>query len=202
MNTVIISTQIEVLNRLWQAAVVAALVWLALRLSPRMNAATRFAIWWATLAVVLILPAAPRFIASARDWFKPAPIQSTRPLYVPRSTPTPVIDLAPLVTVEQRETSRWPFWAAAVWGTILLYRLAQIGRSYLYLRGLKRRAAVSNCPLPPTGRPARFLLSSEIDSPIAVGFARPAVVLPESLPSELSKEEMDHVLLHESAHLA
>src|ERR1041385_8124471 len=51
-------------------------------------------------------------------------------------------------------------------------------------------------------RNARVLISSEIDSPIAVGFVRPAVILPESLGDVLTQEEMDHVLLHEAAHLA
>jgi len=201
MNTVIVSAVIAVLNSLWQAAFLAALVWLALRLAPRMNAATRFAIWWATLVVALILPAAPRFIASAREWFQPAPVQFTKSVYVPPSAPAPVLDIAPLVTVESRDSSGWPLWVAAAWGVVLLYRLAQIARSYVYLNGLKRRAIVSDLPLPASSRRARFLLSPEIDSPIAVGFARPAVILPTSLPSELSKEEMEHVLLHESAHL-
>ena len=40
------------MNSLWEAALLAALVWLALRFAPRMNAATRFAIWWAALGVV------------------------------------------------------------------------------------------------------------------------------------------------------
>src|SRR5262249_51967859 len=133
---------------------------------------------------------------------QPAPTQSTPPLAVPPSSPAPGMDIRPLLMVEERGTSRWPLWVAGVWGLILLYRLAQIGHSYLYLRGVKGRAAVSDSPLPPTRRSARFLLSSEIDSPIAVGFARPAVILPASLPSELSREEMNHVLLHESAHLA
>jgi uncharacterized protein (TIGR03435 family) len=46
------------------------------------------------------------------------------------------------------------------------------------------------------------LLSSEIDSPIAIGFIHPAVILPEALVLKLSREEMDDVLLHEAAHLA
>ena len=47
-----------VLNSLWQAAAVAAAVWLLLKLTPRINAATRYAVWWAVLAVVVLLPVA------------------------------------------------------------------------------------------------------------------------------------------------
>jgi uncharacterized protein (TIGR03435 family) len=78
----------------------------------------------------------------------------------------------------------------------------QIGRSYLYLRGVKRRATVSPVPLPANPRRADLLISPDIVSPMAVGFLRPAVVLPQSLLAELSEPERDHVLLHESAHLA
>ena len=61
----IMAVLMAVLNSLWEAALLAALVWLALRFVSRMNAATRFAIWWAALGIVLILPAAPRMIAAA-----------------------------------------------------------------------------------------------------------------------------------------
>ena len=50
---------------------IAALVWLILRIVPRgaLNAATRYAIWWACLAVVAALPATYRLprISLARD---------------------------------------------------------------------------------------------------------------------------------------
>jgi bla regulator protein blaR1 len=193
---------IAVMNTLWQAALLAAIVWLALRVAPRMNAATRFALWWAALGVVAILPAAPRLIAFARESFQPATIRSTRPLYAPVPIPSQVIDLAPAVTVVETRDSRWPFGAAAAWALIFLYRLVRLARSYAYLRGLKRRARLSSQPLPPTGRTALLLLSPEIDSPVAVGFVRPAVILPSSLVAELSPEEMEHVVLHEAAHLA
>jgi hypothetical protein len=58
------SVLVAILNSLWAAALLVALVWLALRFAPGVNAATRFAIWWVALGVVLILPAAPGMIAS------------------------------------------------------------------------------------------------------------------------------------------
>lgn len=65
MNT-LMAVLTAVLNSLWQAALLAALVRLGLRLAPRVNAATRFAIWWTVLGMVRILPAAPGMLASAR----------------------------------------------------------------------------------------------------------------------------------------
>src|SRR5215475_443400 len=45
-----------VLNTLWLALAVAAVIWLVLRLMPRVNAATRHVVWWAVLALVVLMP--------------------------------------------------------------------------------------------------------------------------------------------------
>ena len=54
------SVLVGVLNSLWQAVAVALVAWLALKLTPRINAATRFVVWWAVLAVITVLPIAGR----------------------------------------------------------------------------------------------------------------------------------------------
>jgi hypothetical protein len=86
--------------------------------------------------------------------------------------------------------------------------MARVGYSYLYLRRIKARAQRAPAELQArfdqfqTGRAARLLVSSEIAAPIAVGFRRSAVVLPDALLGELNDVELDHVLSHELAHLA
>lgn len=47
-----------VLNTLWLAFGVAVVIWLALRLMPRVNGATRHAVWWTVLALVAAMPLA------------------------------------------------------------------------------------------------------------------------------------------------
>ncbi|HEX4278244.1 MAG TPA: M56 family metallopeptidase [Bryobacteraceae bacterium] len=197
------------MNSLWQAAIVAGLVWLALRFLPRgiagfkaveINAATRYAIWWAALAVVLVLPVAPTALRAMRP--RP-PTAALKAPVSPRLAPEPAPAVEPvIITVPPDRTARWPLAVLAVWAAILLFRLGQITRSYFYLRGVKRRAAVSPIALPSSARRAELLISRDVLSPMAVGFARPAVILPESLLAELSEPEREHVLLHEMAHLA
>lgn len=143
---------IAVLNSLWQAALLTGLVWLALRIARKMNAATRFVVWWAVLAMVLILPRAPHMLHTAREWLQPSTIRAARPLYAPTPTPIPVIELSPLVTIEHRNATQWPGYVGAVWGLLTLYHLAQLVRSYLRVRGIKRRANASGESLPPTSR--------------------------------------------------
>lgn len=100
----------------------------------------------------------------------------------------------------------------AIWATLSLFRVSQIVRSYRYLRGIKLRSRgvapeqlmnfdywLLACGI---DRTARLLVSSEIASPMAVGFRRPAVIVPETLMNEFTAEELDHVILHELAHIA
>ena len=193
---------IALLNSLWQSGMVAALVWLALRFAGRINAATRYAIWWIVLAVALLLPTAPWMQRQWRGQAQPAPVIAPRPAGI-HYLKTPVL-VAPdaIVTVPEEPSARWPLLILGVWAALLSYRLAQTGKSYLYLRGIKRRARVSARLLPAAPRSVALLLSDDIGSPIAVGFLRPAIVLPASLPEQLSETELNHVLLHEAAHIA
>lgn len=52
-----------------------------------------------------------------------------------------------------------------------------------------------------TRRPVRVATSAAVASPIALGFRRPMIVLPESLPERLAPGELDLLGLHELAHL-
>lgn len=54
-----------VLNGLWQGFVLLILVWLLLRLNGRLNAATRYLVWCATLALVVCLPFAAAGLAGS-----------------------------------------------------------------------------------------------------------------------------------------
>ena len=188
-----------VINSLWQAAVVAAIVWAALRFWPRTNAATRYAIWWATLAVVLILPAAPRLITTIRHRTVTAAAKP-QAAATPASAAPSRVELI-VIPAAPRRAARWPIAVLAIWAAILAWRLYQICRSYLSLRSVKRRAIASAVPLPEIPRRAALLISRDIASPMALGFRKPAIVLPDSLLEELSDAEREHVLLHEAAHL-
>jgi beta-lactamase regulating signal transducer with metallopeptidase domain len=199
MNT-ILEILTAVVNSLWEVAALAAIVWTALRFWPRTNAATRYAIWWATLAIALILPAAPRWLATMRQHavsMAVKPVANAAPAAaVPNRVELFVIPAPPPLA------ARWPLAVLGIWAAILLLRLCQLGRSYVYLRSVKRGATVSVIPMPDIPRRADLLVSRDIVSPMALGFLKPAVVLPEPLIEQLSDAEREHVLLHEAAHLA
>lgn len=197
-----------VLNSLWQAAAVAAAVWLLLRLTPRINAATRYAVWWAVLAVVVLLPVATavRRVPANR---LPAARNAIRIQLATAESPGPTNGTRVFHTVN---AGAWPAGVVAAWSMLSLLLLARIGWSYRHLSGIKRRAHSASgeqrlhfdswlqaCRI---RRKVRLLVSNEIGSPMAVGFFHPAVLLPESLVEEFTRPELDHVLLHELAHVA
>ena len=79
------------LNTIWQTAAVALLAWAALRWLPRINAATREAVWWAVLAFVVLLPAL-RILPGERPAYRepkppPYPRLSTRHLSLVAAAP-------------------------------------------------------------------------------------------------------------------
>jgi len=135
------------LNTLWQSAGLALLVWAALRFLPRINvrinAATRCAVWWAVLAAVVLLPMAPQ---PSRHFAAPPPAMTeSYPVPVP-ATPAIVRQIeTPARLSEAAGSLRFTAGAGllaifAIWSAFSLFRIAQIVRSYRYLRGIKQRS--------------------------------------------------------------
>ena len=209
MNTVLLA----ILNTLWQSVAIAAAVWLLLKLARGTNAATRHAVWWATLAVVVLLPIIP-----ARAPV-PSPVFHTAAESYPQAAAASdaPVEISPAATVPRTSGIELPggSWTLAVfgfWAIACLLQLARTAWSYRYLRTLKRQATPAapelrrnfdawtmSCGV---HRPVRLLVSTQVSSPMAVGFREPAVILPPSLLDEFGEADLDHVLLHELAHVA
>jgi beta-lactamase regulating signal transducer with metallopeptidase domain len=94
---------------------------------------------------------------------------------------------------------------------VVFLLFGRLAVSYLRLRRLKRNAFPapaevrtrfeswrSQCK---TSRPVRLLLTGKARSPMAVGFNSPAVIIPEALLLRLTCKELDHLGLHELAHM-
>ncbi len=190
----------SLLNTLLPALAVVASVEVLFRVWRGFNAATRFAVWWIALAAVMLLP----FVYSperhtARGVF-PAPAAAA----TEASAGAPAIAAEPARPMDLR-----PIVIPAA-GSVAAAMLAQLVWGYVWLRRAKRRSAVSAKSQRfeylklryGVSRQVRLLESSDVPSPIAAGFLKPAVILPVGLAAKLSIEELDHVLLHELAHIA
>src|SRR5215469_12755461 len=96
-----------ILNGIWQSAVLASALWLALRYARRVGAATRYAIWWMTLAAVMALP----FLA-LKPHARPAPMAPaiatpTLERFHHLNSPTIAAPDA-MVTIEESRSAQWP----------------------------------------------------------------------------------------------
>lgn len=192
------------LNSLWQGTLLTFAVWLVLRRQTRCSAATRLAIWQLTLAVVLLLPALRQL--PLNRWFEvaipaaPAPArpqaQAAPNVEFEAALPTPD---RPLVELPSEE----PADVLMVFAILLaLFQLLRLAVAYLTLRRWKRKSQPTSLTPPiALDRPVTIRLSSRITMPMAVGYRRPAILLPEAIASQLTSDQLHQVLLHESAHL-
>jgi bla regulator protein blaR1 len=167
---------------------------------------TKYAIWWVTLACVLILPFETQIFSPVKPEHMSAPALRS-------AAASQAFDVRPSITgttvlrVQPRQKAVWPHVVFSVWAGLLLWQILRIIRSYLYLRGIKKRAtsapiSLADIALPHVTRLASVLLSREIASPAAAGFLHPAILLPQTLLTNLSRTEQEHVVLHETAHLS
>jgi beta-lactamase regulating signal transducer with metallopeptidase domain len=210
------------------SVLLAIAVRVALEFLTPANASTRFAVWFATLLVIAIFPLAallPSSSPSRRIETAPAmppPVVSAAPrssLAIPEAAPSLLApspgNPQPAQEYPMQTQVFLPQDAAealfVLYTLIVVMLFARLGVSYVRLRRLKKRAF----PAPPevrarfetwrarckTLRPVKLMLTGSARSPMAVGFSAPAVIIPEALLLRLTGEELDHLGLHELAHL-
>lgn len=186
-------------NSLWQGAVILAVLLIVLRVARGSNAATRSVILLAGLCGLLALFA----MAIERGMPHPQTAAVAPSVRIPDFSP-PATSLSPGDLL-------LPAWilrgTAALWVLISGFKLIQLLRSYLFLRQLKR----SCTPLPDVlqtrlqtlacGLPVSGGVSSEIPAPITLGLGRAVILLPEDMLQSLDPADLDHVLVHELAHI-
>jgi beta-lactamase regulating signal transducer with metallopeptidase domain len=220
------------LNGIWQGALLSVLVWLLLKLLPRLNAATRYTVWWIALVVVAVLPLRQPLVGfipqHTRSTTMLAPDTEALPLppvTVPNSRHPAfwVLDQVPAAPLspDSRVTQNWfPICLAArpvseviaaLWGFASAILLIRLAISYRSMQRLKTRAAPAAERLQQrltvlaeragVRRQARLLVSDEVCAPMALGLFDPAILIPRSLPQQVSELDFDHIALHELAHL-
>ncbi len=199
--TVFVNLLSAALNSFWQMAGITFAVFVALRL-VRMNAATRCLIW----CLMLFAFAVP--LVSRISLRSPLP-QAALTHRAPSATDPVGSDSGPLheaplalFTVREKRSTGWPMVAFVLWIAGLVWQIARTTRSYVALRGIRRRALPVEIPVPSIGRTVEILASSEIASPMAIGFSPGAVLLPRGLIEQLDAAELKQIVLHEAAHLA
>jgi beta-lactamase regulating signal transducer with metallopeptidase domain len=250
------------LNGIWQGALLAAAMWLLLKLLPRLNPTTRFTVLWVTLIAVVALPLGPlrsKIPLPDAQTGSPAieatdkattttlaPVRIQEPklslpnraaspeshlVSIPQSKPQSVSKQAsesvqtpnsvsrrgpavtavlehPLIRIRSRRILSA---LEIIWASLSLVMLSRLGFGFRKLRGLKADAIPvradwqlrlrSLSRINGVRRQTQLLVSSHIAAPMSLGFLNPAILIPRTLLDTLSDSELEHVVLHELAHM-
>ncbi len=175
------------LNTLLEGLALAGLSWTALCCFGARSSMTRFAVWFSTLLVIAGLPLFSR---------------TTSPLLASGSH-------LPELTL----SSEWAAGLFVGWvmvASVLLVRLGMSLRHVIELRqdcreiGVGSYSALADIARDSASKRSRriqLLVSDDVRIPTALGFFRPAVVLPSWTLRDLSPDELKVIVLHELAHL-
>jgi beta-lactamase regulating signal transducer with metallopeptidase domain len=180
----------RVLNSLPEGLLIALFAWLLLRLMGRQNSGTRFAVWFMALMAVAGL--------SCLGGFR---------LDDGRLLPT-VGHVGPQIIVPA-------LWAAvifAVWALAAFLALARVAAGLWQVWAIRRSSTEINLPqLGPAaeetfqqhsaGKSVCLVLSERVKVPAAIGFWKPAIILPAWTLEQLSANELQSILIHELTHL-
>lgn len=177
---------------LWQGLLLTALAWTGLKAVPKISSSTRFVLWLVVFFFAALLPFSAVLHPASHEasgrigaWASPAHV--------------PAI---------------WAVAIVAVWLCVSLFSMARLLASIYSLRVL----ALTSDPPPAgslspeigavlekhstgSGRPVEIRLSDRIDSPMVIGFFRPAILIPRWLWQKLAPAELHPVVMHELAHL-
>jgi beta-lactamase regulating signal transducer with metallopeptidase domain len=176
----------RMLNSLLQGMVVAAFAWVLLRALARQNSGTRFAVRFSTLMAVAALP----FFGNIG--FGGAGTSGTHSAF--------------------RLPGSWAIDIFGIWAVLASVGLVKVAFGFWQLRRLRYDCTVLEpSSLDPllrntlnefgSSRRVAIVTSDRVRVPAALGFVKPAIVLPGWALRELSPVELNAVLLHELAHL-
>jgi len=183
------------LNWLAQGVVVEIAAAAGLRLIPASRAQARYGFLWAGYLLVLALPVFPSIAAAA-------PI-AMPPLDLSPVPDGPVAMPAAWWTSSALALSLWMTWSGLqavrfIVGAVAVRRARRLSEEcpHEVLADLPHWSRVRT-----TGRPARVVLSDRVRHAAVLGFGSPVIALAPRLVTQLSRPDLDRVLVHEWAHV-
>jgi len=178
----------------WQGALVATFLAVALRISPRISATHRFIFWAAGFALSAALAFFPMLASLAAS-----PLGSSASGVASASA-------GPWLEVD----SRWSLAITALWIAASVFKAIQLAMQALHLRKLASSASpalLESCPFPsgsvhiPGRGQVKICTTKLLESPGAIGFFTPRILIPEWLQGRLTTAEFKQIVLHEAEHL-
>lgn len=166
----------------------AVAVWFLLQIFPKKDSRTSFVVWFSTLLATALLPLLN--LHSGGNGTAPATEHA-------------------LVTI----SASWAGYIFLTWVVLALAGLARVAVATLQVRRLRAQTTPVNMNGLPSdvralfqefqqARSVSLLISRQLEVPTAIGFRKPAILLPAWLLESTPAEELKYILLHELAHLS
>jgi Zn-dependent protease with chaperone function len=168
---------------IWQGALLAALVWVVLRLLPGLSAAARSVVWLNVFILMALLHLVPLFADPS------------------------VGQAVAAHQLRLRLDPRWSLLLAAAWLMLSVLRAGQLVAGAVHLRRLRRHAKPMVVGpelaelLQHHGRRVELCTAEQVARPSVLGFFRPRILVPPGLVERLTPAELRQVILHEMEHL-
>ncbi len=190
-------------DSLWEGALIVGLVWLGLRCMPQVGAATRYAIWLCALSALVLVPVATVLVPASPQLSAPPPVTTSTDASVAviRANVSGV-ELPDAYPVETPHAPRITVSQSLALVVALVWLLAACARIILLLKNLRDLAVIRRESRPwSSTHDYPVSLSHRVAVPLALGFLRPAIVLPTSIVQEEPDDAVSAIIMHESAHL-
>ena len=176
---------LRLLDSLAEGTLVCLFTAMALRLAPRQNAGTRFAVWFSALVAIAALP---WIQGSSSSGFAGATHHAA--ITIPGS---------------------WAIYCFAAWGLLALWFSVGVLQALRRLIMLRRDCVVVDAAeLDPlvretlerhgVSRGIVLCTSEKVRVPTAIGLFQPMILIPSWIMRELSPTDLNNILLHELAH--
>ncbi|MGA8474285.1 MAG: M56 family metallopeptidase [Candidatus Cybelea sp.] len=176
-------------NGLWQGAAIFAIAYAVSRVVSKQDSATRYALWFATLLALVIVPILTTASNTGSLLLAALRTHSTGTMHVS------LLPAGPFV----RHAGTWiegavP-WTLCIWLLGVGVNVVRLGRSFLRIHQIRRNARVLG------GADRGVFTSEEISVPIVAGFFDPVVVIPSALLAQLAPTDLQRIIEHERAHI-
>ena len=188
------------LTAVWQGVAIAACLALCLRVTPRLSAASRFAILTAGFLAVAALPFLPIFL------HLPVSMAARRGAV---EAAAGAAAATPWLTLD----TRWSLALAGFWMCASLWRMGDLAVHSLRLRRLWKSARPVDASLPvlsalPPAFPylrghrlVEICTTDALERPSVIGFLAPRILIPGWLLERMTPAELAQIVLHETEHL-
>jgi TonB family protein len=178
------------LNGLWLGAPIVAIAYLVSHLVSERNAATRYVLWFAALAAVVIVP-----VLTTGSHLGAFALGALHPHAARASYMISLIPTGAFVRGADGWLARLAPWILLIWLTGVAANLLRLGASFVRIARIRRAAR----PLDAAG--CDVFASDDVAVPIVAGIFAPRIVIPSGLLAELTPADLQSIVSHERAHV-